>query len=187
MANKFCTKCGRNLPDNAQFCDQCGAVVVGTEADIQQKEEQKKMEGAIRDSQMNLLTFLFLIYAIPVLILSIVALCNIDQTMNILAGSKEWADFIKQYPQYTIQMVRDAYTACLICWIGSGALALVSGVCVVKRKWWLVATVCSFIATILCLGNIFGIIIGFFVSWMTLSAKDGFVNDPPKEPAEPAQ
>ena len=29
---KFCTKCGRQLPDEAMFCDKCGSAVSGLES-----------------------------------------------------------------------------------------------------------------------------------------------------------
>lgn len=38
MAQRFCTSCGQNLPDNARFCGSCGAAVTGAHAAPQEPQ-----------------------------------------------------------------------------------------------------------------------------------------------------
>lgn len=178
--SKFCVKCGTNLPAGAQYCNKCGAIVAGTEADAMAKQQETETLRMVSEGKMNFLLFLFVIYAIPVIIAGAIALCNIDSNITLLWQNKDWLNYVAQHPEVTQDLVRSQMTAGGWMAVVSGICAAISAICCYKRKFWVVATVCSFIATVLVFWSLFGLLIGFFVSWMTLASKEDFVNDTPK-------
>ncbi len=175
--SKFCVKCGANLPAGAQFCNQCGAIVTGTEAEKKAEEERTEMEKMMRESRMHWLMFFFIIYAIPAFLMGLTAMMNAGATVETLWKQDFWIEFLKTHPDITKDFVIQQVKIVAGMSMASGLLAGVSAFCVIKRRFWILATICSFIATILCVWNIFGIIIGFFVSWMTISSREDFYND----------
>ena len=47
---KFCTKCGRQLDDNAMYCDKCGSTVVGGSSDSFAADPFNENNGMYNDS-----------------------------------------------------------------------------------------------------------------------------------------
>ena len=179
--SRFCVKCGANLPADAQYCNKCGAIVVGTEAEARAKEQDSEMRKMVSDGKMSWLVFLYVIYGIPVLVCGIMFMCNLSSNVEVLWQNSDWLNFVAQHPEITKDLVTTHLTVGGWMAIVSGVCALVPALCCCKRKYWIVATVCSFIATVLVFWSLFGLLIGFFVSWMTLASKEDFVNDSPKQ------
>ncbi len=175
--SKFCTGCGKTIEPGMQFCPQCGMVVSGSEADEEFKEKQKEFYQLMLGARRSWLIFFLAIYAIPVIIASIIAIVDASATANAIWASDEFQSWIQSHGySYTLQDVQNyvTYAGCLA--LGSGICAMVSLIFVYMKKMWIVAVVACLAASILCFWSIFGIIIGFLVTWMIIGSKELFEN-----------
>ena len=158
-----------------QFCPQCGKVVSGSAADVEYKEEQKKINSIIRESRRNWLIFLLTIYAIPVIIAALIVLFDASSTASAVWSSTEFQDWLASHHyNYTQNDIQNYITYAGYLALASGICAAISLVFVCLRKQWLIAVIACFAAAIFCFWSIFGIIIGFLVAWMIMGSKDLF-------------
>ena len=177
--SKFCSGCGKTLEPGMQFCPQCGMVVSGSAADEDFKEKQKEFNFLVLNARRNWLIFLLSVYAIPVIILSIIALADASSTASAVWSSSEFQDWIKSHGyNYTLQDVQNFITYAAALALGSGICALISLIFVYLKKMWIIAVVACFAAAILCFWSIIGIIIGFMVAFMIFGSKDLFEDQP---------
>lgn len=187
---KFCTGCGVKVEPGMQFCPQCGKVIKGSAADEEFQEQVSKFNEAMAISRRNWLIFLLAIYAIPVIISTIIALVDAGSIANSIFKSDSFQQWlVDHHYNYTVDDVKGYITTAAGLGLASGILAAVSCFCVAKRKYWVVAFVTCFIAAALSFWSIFGIIIGFLVGWLIVSSKDLFTEDPAikKNAAEEAE
>jgi len=175
---KFCIKCGCAVPAGAQYCQQCGSPIAGSDAEKQRDDMYKEYDNAVKDARMTWLTFLLVIYAVPAIIWAAWALMDMTAITNTIWNNTEFQSWLASHSTVTIDTVRTYVTAIAYMILASGVLTAVSLVCVVKRKWWMVAVITCFIAAFLCIGSIFGMLIGILVGWMIYSAKDSFTDVP---------
>jgi predicted PurR-regulated permease PerM len=177
--SKFCSGCGKTLEPGMQFCPQCGMVVAGSAADEDFKEKQEEFRQIISNSRRNWLIFLLSIYAIPVIIMAIVALVDASATASAVWSSSEFQDWLHSHNlNYTQQDIQNYITYAAALGLGSGICALISLIFVYLRKAWIIAVIACFAAAILCFWSVFGIIIGFMVAFMIFGSKDLFQAQP---------
>ena len=182
---KFCTECGKPVDPGMQFCPQCGKVVSGSAADERFKEDEKELRGLINQSRRNWLLFFLAIYAIPVIILTIIALVDAPNTANAIWKNESFQQWIIDHKlDITLSDVKNYITWAAAMGLVSGLCAGVSLVCVYLRKKWLIAVIACFIAAVLSVWSFFGIIIGFLVGWMIITSKEIFEDQPEPEKTE---
>jgi hypothetical protein len=173
--SKFCTACGKSIEPGMQFCPHCGMVVSGSEADEEFKERQKEFGKVILMARRNWLIFFLGIYAIPVIIASIIVLVDASATANAVWASDEFQSWIASHGyDYSLQDIQNFITYAGAMGLASGICALISLILVYIRKLWIVAVITCFLAAVLCFWSIFGIIIGFLVAWMIVGSRDMF-------------
>jgi len=57
----FCVKCGRELPDDAEFCPECGAVIGGNH---EHRDFSHQMSASISDGNGTMMTVLIFVYVL---------------------------------------------------------------------------------------------------------------------------
>ena len=176
---KFCTGCGVKVEPGMQYCPQYGKVVKGSAADEEFQEQVSKFNEAMMVSRRNWLIFLLAIYAIPVIISTIISLVDANAIANSIWTSDSFQQWLTEHGYtYTQADVKNCITTAAGLGLVSGILAAVSCFCVAKRKYWVVAFVTCFISAAFCFWSIFGMIIGLLVGWLIVSSKDLFTEDP---------
>ena len=175
----FCSQCGNKLEPYMQFCPKCGTVISGSAAEEQMIQDQQEAYMQYHESRMNLIMFLLAIYSIPVLLMGIIILIDAEMAANTIWASDEFQNWIINHPDIDVNVadIKDCFTALGTMCTLSGVAGVISLICILARKYWIVATVACFISTLLCIWSVFGFIIGFFVSMMILSGKDYFYKD----------
>lgn len=176
---KFCTRCGKNISAEAQFCSECGAPVEGSRADAEMKKAVKDYETAMAESRRTWVIFLMVLFSIPAIVIGVYMVFSIPQMMEVIVKNADyisWAEAYNVTPAMTESMLN--YFAYLM--LASGACVAVAAVCVVMRRYWLVAVILTLIGSFLFCGSIFGVLIGLLVTWMIYTMKDTFTNDPVK-------
>ena len=183
--SKFCTGCGKAIEPDMQFCPKCGRVVAGSETEQEFKEAEKQVSVAMAFARRNWLIFLLGIYAIPIIIAAIIVLVDASSTASAVWSSTEFQDWMKSHSYtFTEADIKNAITSAGAMALVSGIAAAVSLVFVYKRKNWTIAVIACLIASILCFWSIFGMIIGFLVTWLIISSKDIFEMPEPEPVAE---
>jgi len=170
-----------------QFCPQCGRVVSGSQADMEFKETEKKLDEAISYARRNWLIFLLAIYAIPVVIASIIALADASNISHSIWASTEFQKWMETHGRtYTQADIQNLITTAASLELASGLCAGVSLVLVFMRKYWIIAVIACFAAAILCFWSLFGMLIGLLVGFMLVGAKDIFIDTakPPETTSE---
>jgi len=158
-------------------------VVSGSDADEKIKEQQKEIGEIVSFARRNWLIFFLAIYAIPIIIASIIVLVNASSTASTIWASDEFKEWIRSHGyNYTLQDIQNFITYAGGMALGSGICALISLILVYIRRYWIIAVIACFAAAVLCFWSIFGMIIGFIVAWMIFGARDLFL-DPPKAEA----
>ena len=181
--SKFCSKCGKTLEPGMQFCPQCGEIVSGSATEEEMKEKQKEFYGIMLYARRNWLIFLLAIYAIPVIVFALIALLDASSTASAIWSSTEFQEWIRSHGfNYSQQDIQNYITYASGLALASGICAAISLACVYMRKKWIIAVAACLAASILCFWSIFGIIIGFLVTWMIVGSKDIFEENP--EPIE---
>ncbi len=159
-------------------------VISGSAADVEFKERQEEFNKAVGMVRRNWLIFLLAIYAIPVIITTIVALVDASNIANSIWVSDEFQKWITDHGyNYTKSDIQGFITTAAGLGLASGICATVSLVLVYKRRHWVIAVATCFIAAFLCFWSFFGIIIGILVGWMLVVSRDIF-EDESQEPAE---
>ena len=180
--SKFCSGCGKTLEPGMQFCPQCGMVVSGSAADEEFKEKQKEFRSFVLESRRTWLVFLLAVYAIPVIVASIIALVDASSTASAIWASSEFQDWIHSHSlNITEQDVKNYITYAAATGLASGLCALISLIFVYLRKKWIIAFIACFAAAILCFWSVFGIIIGFMVAFMIYGSREIFEDQPVAE------
>lgn len=174
---KFCTACGRYLEPDMQFCPQCGKVVYGSDAEAQFKAAESNVESTVKDIRRTWLMFFLLIYAVPVILAGIYALVDSSALANSVWESNSFQSWIDDHNLNYSHSDVEMYILVI------GALVLVSGICalgssilVYKKQKWLYAVILCLVASLLCFWSIFGMIMGFLVTWLIVDSKDLFEN-----------
>ncbi len=175
--SKFCSGCGKTLEPGMQFCPQCGCVVSGSAADEEFKEREKEISAVMLSVRRNWLVFFLAIYAIPVIIASVFTLIDSTAIANAIWDSTEFQNWIASHGfNYDVDDIKNYITVAGALALVSGLCAVVSLVCVFKKKKWVIAVGACVLAAILCFWSVFGIIIGFIVAWLIAGSKDLFEN-----------
>jgi len=177
----YCTKCGKKLAPEAQFCQYCGETVIGSPADLHRKEQAKEFDNMVKESRRTWLLFLLAIYAIPAAIISAYILADTSAIANTIWGYNDMQEWYASHPDVTLDTVKTYVMAVGAMVAASSICAIISLICCYLRKYWIVAVVTCFLASLLCIFSIFGMIVGLFVSWMIMAAKDSFTDT--KKPA----
>ncbi len=176
-SQKFCTSCGCNIGPDMQFCPQCGRVVEGTEASCKQAQMRKETEQMINDGRRTYLSFAILVYALPAIIAGIVAIIEASHVANALFSND---DFLHYYASHDWSFSKGdlehyiMYIAAME--IASGACAAATVYFIQKKKQRKLAFLFCMIASVLCIWSIFGMFIGFLMSW-TVYDSDGIFED----------
>lgn len=174
---KFCTGCGRELEPGMQFCPQCGRVVAGSEAETKFKEQIGEASRTANDIRRTWLIFFLLIYAIPVIIAGLYALIDASSLADSVWASSEFQSWIDNHNlNYDRDDVKTYITVAAALITLSGLCAIGSSVCIYKKQRWVVAVILCCAAAILCFWSIFGMIIGFLMTWLIADSKDLFEN-----------
>lgn len=177
--SKFCSECGKTLEPGMQFCPQCGTVVSGSAADEEFKERQEEFKALVLNTRRNWLIFLLAVYAIPVIIAGIIALVDAASTASAIWSSTEFQNWITTHSIHmTQQDLQNYITGVSAMSLVSGICAMVSLVCIYRKKMWIVAVIACFAAAFLCCWSIFGMIIGFMVAFMIVGSRDAFEDQP---------
>lgn len=175
--SKFCTGCGRELEPGMQFCPQCGRVVSGSEAEAEFKEQLGNAQSAANDMRRTWLMFFLLVYAIPVIIAGIYALVDSSSLADTVWSSSEFQSWIDSHDlNYTVDDVQTYILAAAALVTLSGVCAVGSCVLIYKKQRWSIAVILCCAAAILCFWSIFGMIIGFLMTWLIADSKDLFEN-----------
>ena len=183
---KFCTGCGTAVEPGMQFCPQCGLVIKGSAADEEMQERYKQIDVAVSYARRNWLIFLLAVYAIPATIAGIIILVNAGATADSIWASDAFQEWIKSKGyNYTVDDIKNFITYAGAMELVSGLCAAASLACVCMRKYWIVAIITCLVASILCFWSIFGMIIGFIVTWMIFDSRDLFIDQHPER--EPVQ
>ena len=178
----FCAGCGKELEPDMQFCPKCGRVVTGSETEQEIKEQTEKFKFVIMESRRLWLMFFLAVYFIPVIIFSIFALIDASNISESIWVSDEFQKWIQTHGfNYTQDDIKNYITYASAMALVSGLSAAVSFFCIRIRKHWPVAVGACILAAILCFWSIFGLIVGFIVSWMIIGARDLFVDIPKDE------
>ncbi len=173
--SKFCTGCGHAVEPDMQFCPQCGKVISGSAAEASLKDQEKEINSLVLMARRNWLIFLLAIYAIPVIIISAIALFEASSMASAIWASDEFRDWMQSHGfDFTQQNIQNYLTYAAGLGLGSGISAMISLICVYMRKMWIIAVITCLAATILCFWSIIGIIIGFLVTWMIIGSRDIF-------------
>ncbi len=157
------------------FCPKCGTVVAGSETEKKQIDDTNRM---VRESTFMWLKFLLIIYAIPVIIVALIAVINADTTANAIFKNPELQPIIIE-KNITFDMIKTAVMTSAVLALISGLCAGVTLVLVSKRRLWLIAFILCIVASVLSVWNIIGLFIGLFVAWLIFDVKDSF--DQPAE------
>ncbi len=170
----YCSKCGAELRNDMSFCPKCGQVVAGSVAEEMKMNEAREYA---RESAFMWIKFLLIIYAIPVIIVSIFNICSADLNATELYNANKT---ICDERGLTIEILKNAILTSGILGLISGIGAGVSLVCVARRKNWIIAFISCIISAILSVWMIIGLFIGLFVAWLIYDVKDSFVDQPQK-------
>jgi len=177
--SKFCTECGKPVEAGMQFCPQCGKVVSGSAADEKIKEQEEEIGKFVTIARRNWLIFILAIYAIPAIILGLVALIDAPASASAIWSSAEFQEWIHAHSISLTQADLQNYiTYASSLALASGICALISLIMIFLRKLWIVAVVACLMAAILCFWSIFGVFIGILVTWMIVGSKDIFEDQP---------
>jgi len=176
---KFCTKCGAELPINAQFCSSCGQVVAGTAADAKFRQNEAEFEEIMKINSSTWVSFMIGIYAIFAIIGALAGLLQAGTLASTIFNSPEFQQYIKSLGWVVTQQDVLNY----ITWFGymmlaSGILAAISAVLVKKRIKWMVAVACCLLAAVLCVWSILGFILGLLVCWCVIGLRECFIDEP---------
>ena len=169
----FCTKCGMRVSEEALYCPACGAPIEGRVDQSTGMSAQQAMENQIVSSRMNFITMLLLIYGLPIVIIGICAVISAGHVTSILIVDDMVQEAMAQY-SLTEADIKSAITYGGAIFAVSGGLALLSAICVHKRRYWIVAVLGAGAASILCTMSIFGVFIGLMVTWMIVDMKSQF-------------
>lgn len=156
----FCTKCGTILSDGDKFCPSCGNRVPGRSPE--QVEAEKNEIRSAMGRRLNWAVGIMLIYSIPLLILGIMILIDIDYMVDAIFNSPTYQSYIEYYGlteadfHDALQIAGIMYIVSAVCGIGSSIL------CYKRTSYW--------IAIVLCLVSMFIGVAGFFVLFMGLFA-----------------
>lgn len=173
--SKFCTGCGGSIEPGMQFCPKCGKVVSGSEADAEMKENMAEMVKVATEMRRNWLLFLLFVYAIPVTISGIISLADASAVTDAIWSNDSFQSWISSHGyDWTKSDIQDYVTYASALTLASGICALLSGVLVYKRKLWIGAVALCLLAAILCFWSVFGMLIGFLVTWLIVDAKPLF-------------
>lgn len=162
------------MPAGSKFCPECGSIVEGTEFE---KQRTKEMNDMVRENGFNTVKFLLTIYAIPIIIIGIIDIVNASANANALWSNQSFQEWLKTQTLFkglTLATLTDYFTYLGYLAVISGIGAAVSLVFVTIRRYWLFAVIGCMVAAIFCFWSIFGLFIGFFVTWMILDLKPFF-------------
>ncbi len=172
---KFCTGCGANLEPGMQFCPKCGKVVSGSEADADMKENMEEMIKVATEMRRTWLLFLLFVYAIPITISGIIALADASTVTDAIWKSDSFQSWLSSRGfNWTHDDILNYVKYASALMLASGICALLSGILVYKRKLWIASVILCLLAAIFCFWSIFGMLIGFLVTWMLVDAKPLF-------------
>ena len=150
-------------------------MVAGSAADQEFKERQEEFKTLVLNTRRNWLIFLLAVYAIPVIIAGIIALVDAASTASAIWSSTEFQDWIRTHSvNITQQDLQNYITSVAAMSLVSGICAMVSLICVYRKKMWIAAVIACFIAAFLCCWSIFGMIIGFMVAFMIFGSRELF-------------
>ncbi len=172
---KYCTGCGATLEPGMQFCPKCGKVVSGSDADADMKENMQEMIKVATEMRRTWLLFLLFVYAIPVTISGIISLADATAVSNAIWSSDSFQSWLSSRGfNWTLSDVQNYVTYASALTLASGICALLSGILVYKRKLWIASVILCLLAAIFCFWSIFGMLIGFLVTWLIIDAKPLF-------------
>ena len=173
----FCTRCGRFLSPEAQFCSECGAPVPGSRADIERKQMVRDYEVMLTESRRTWVMFLMIVYFVPAIVFGIHIAVNAPQFTDILFQNP---DFIAWAETYSIgpDAVESGLTGLGYIMTISGACVGIATACLALRRYWIVSVIMTLVGSILFCGSVFGILIGLMVTWMIYTMRDTFTKDP---------
>ena len=172
---KFCTGCGADLEPGMQFCPKCGKVVSGSAADADMKENMEELVKVATEMRRTWLLFLLFVYAIPVTISGIISLCDASAVTDSIWCNESFQKWLENHGlNWTRTDIGNYVTYVAALTLASGVCALLSGILVYKKKLWIGSVILCLMASIFCCWSIFGMLIGFFVTWMIVDSKPLF-------------
>lgn len=172
---KFCSDCGKEIDAGMQFCPYCGKVVTGSDADARQKEMASEFQTVMKESRRSSLSFALGIYAMPIIVIAILAIIDAGNTASTIWGNADFQNWNDAHNQiFSPDDLKSYVTYLAVIALASGILAFISFFLVYKGQKRMIAFVCCLIAAFLCFWSIFGLFIGILVAWMILGAKDIF-------------
>lgn len=175
--DKFCTKCGKKVPTDAQYCDKCGEPIANSDAYRQREEAYANMEEIAKESRMMWIKFFLIIYAVPAIIMSLYTVANIDWLTEQLVDNADFYDWMVHH-DISADDVRTYISTIGYMFLISAIGAIISLIFVFLRKMWILAVIGCMIAAICACFSVFGMLIGFLVTWFIISAKDSFDEEP---------
>lgn len=175
---KFCTACGCNVPEGAQYCPECGRPLEGSEAQAKQAEMTRNMETMYLESRRNFLTFALSIYAFPAVIFGLLAILDAGHTAHVIWNNVDFQHYIQSHGwDITEETIKNAV-------LSIGAVEVVSGLCAgvslyfvykgVKRK---IATILCIVAAALCTWSLLGVFLGMMMALNIHGEKDLFSDE----------
>ena len=173
----FCTRCGENVSPEALYCPACGAPIEGRVAADGRTAEQV-IEDRLAESRISWILMLLIIYAIPAIVAGLYLIIEKDAVASIMMADQSFSEFMTQYGMSEAQLrTYVGYIGILA--LVSGLSAAASGFCVYKRTYWIIAVTACAVASFLCIGSIFGFLIGLMVTWMIITSKPLFKDRQP--------
>lgn len=175
--NTFCTRCGKFLSPEAQYCSECGAPVPGSRADTERKQMMQDYEVMLTESRRTWVMFLMIVYFVPAIVFGIYVAANAPQFTDILFQNSDFIAWADTYG-FTPAAVESGLSYFGYFMTASGACVGIATACFALRRYWMVSVVMTLIGSILFCGSVFGILIGLMVAWMIYTMKDTFTNEP---------
>ncbi|MDD2626501.1 MAG: hypothetical protein PHT00_00540 [Candidatus Methanomethylophilus sp.] len=146
----------------------------GSEADLHRKAQAQQLGDMVRESRRTWIMFLLMIYAIPALIWAVYVLTDTSAVANTIWTNADLQSWFASHTEVTYDTIATYITASGVMIAVSGGCALISFICCYLRRYWIVAVAACFLAAFFCISSIFGVIVGIFVGWMIITAKDTF-------------
>ncbi|UAL07051.1 MAG: zinc-ribbon domain-containing protein [Candidatus Methanogranum gryphiswaldense] len=171
--SKFCTQCGASIKEDDTFCPECGHQAGETSEFAAEYEAKKKSDIANNAKNYTLaIVILCAAWGIFALYDGLSMALNVDTLIQQLKDSDVW-ETVLQY--MTEQQFRDLIATLGYVLAASGVCALIAGLLVGLKKFYMGAVIACSVASVLGLVVIVGVF-GFVVVYLITKTKGVFTN-----------
>ena len=173
----FCVKCGRELPDNAEFCPECGTAIGG---DAAPRDFSQQMGASISEANGTLMTVLIFVYALFAFYLAYEFIFIGLNPEWALENTAQMYESVPELQDAVLNLNPEVLTYMGLALGGtyavSGVLAVISGILWSTKNHFKVAFYSCLAASILSFPTVITVIIGILVA-MKIKEKQYLFND----------